>query len=241
MLSIEHGNSSGAMPSTPIPLILQTLAKITTSQEAILLITPWWPDTVWMGEAIALSLQPPLELPRPALVQQTTQELPELRFVVWILCTVTSALWASLSRSLTSLSYQLKDLFKKSYESARSSWRAWCDAHSVDYGSTSQIHLVSYLFPLFHDQGLALATLGVHRTMISSFLALLASTNSESRLLRRFMKVAFSVWLAAHSQPCLTEDVTQVLDLLKSLGPISGLSLCQPHFCFDFDIFLLSH
>lgn len=49
----------------PPHLILQTLAKLAGVHGILLLITPWWPDAVWVGEAVALSLCRPLRLPCP--------------------------------------------------------------------------------------------------------------------------------------------------------------------------------
>lgn len=88
------------------------LSKLATTPAAILLISPWWPDAIWMGEAIALSLRPPVELPRPSLHQQSTKELRELRFVAWTLC-ANIALRVSLHRSPHSLPPPFATLLKE--------------------------------------------------------------------------------------------------------------------------------
>lgn len=109
--------------------------------------------------------------------------------------------------------------------SAWTSWRGWYDSRALEYSDTSDVNIVSYLFNLFHDHGLAPATLGVHRAAISSFSNPLGTAQSESRLLRHFMKAAFSERPAACSCPHSTWDVARVLGYLHSLGPTEDLSL----------------
>lgn len=78
----------------PQQLILQTLAKLTEASGTLILITPCWPESAWLGEVIALSVSPPVLLPLPALQQQETRDLRNLQLTGWQLCTSGSpSLW----------------------------------------------------------------------------------------------------------------------------------------------------
>lgn len=97
----------------PPHLILQTLGKLSTSPVAILLIMPWWPDTMWLGKQMPCHLAPLIELPRPSLTQQGTKDIHQLKFAAWILCADTSMLRASSCQSQISLALQPENLIRK--------------------------------------------------------------------------------------------------------------------------------
>lgn len=62
--ALQHPRAFSLMFTFPPPhLMLQSLAKLAVVMELLMLITPWWQDAIWMGEAVALSVCPLLRLP----------------------------------------------------------------------------------------------------------------------------------------------------------------------------------
>lgn len=93
--------------SSPHPAVPREVVRMHVGTDAHHL---WWPDAVWIGETVALSLCPLLLLPTPVLVQQTTRDIRELQLVAWILYANVSATPASLRKSPGSSPHQLKTL-----------------------------------------------------------------------------------------------------------------------------------
>lgn len=89
---------------------------------------------------------------------------------------------------------------RKTYESAWRSWSVWCEAHEVDSIQSTEVALVHYLWHLFSDRRLAVATLGVHQAAVCSLAFPLGSEMDTSRLLQCFCKVAFLSWPPASIQ-----------------------------------------
>ena len=81
----------------------------------------------------------------------------------------------------------------KQYESAWKGWNRWCSKEKVNPFSTTIKHILSYLADLFH-QGRQYRTIGVHRSVISSFhIPLEGVVVGRHPLVTKFMKGIFSL------------------------------------------------
>lgn len=127
------------------------------------------------GHGGALTV-PPLLLPTSALIQQSTWDLRELQFVASILCANVTT---------------MQDSLRKLPGSFPATFTLWCVSHGLEIESTFAPLMTRYLCHLFHERGLAAATLGVHRTAISSITAALGEDLQNSHLLQHFMEAVF--------------------------------------------------
>lgn len=188
----------------------------------MILITPLWLEALWWGEVAAMLLFPPILPPRPTLRQELTQEVHELQLVTWRLCWGQSK---ELGWNLKWISGSPRLSCKWNYESAWRPWTSWCQVHRVESVHSTDVELVHYLWHLFSERQLAMATLGVHQAAICSVAFPSGSDMDSSNMLYQFFKAAFLLHPPVRSSFSMTWDVWAFLDHLASSGPVTDLDL----------------
>jgi integrase len=123
------------------------------------------------------------------------------------------------------ISNSIRDSTRKSYTSCWNRWRSWCGDNKWDPTDPHEHQFVNYLAFLF-EKKLASNTVALHKSAILSQLILLNSKAvkfQDSALIRRVMKGGFNVRPVNRSSSVW--DLDQVLQVLRSWGPNSGLSV----------------
>lgn len=138
-----HGNSTRCMHSPPEHLVLQTLAKFTSSQGIMLLMNPWWQD------ASLLLCAPSSSMPGSDTAESTGDPVTTI-CVMDILHRHISALILPMDIA-TFVASSICTTSQGTYESAWRSWTMWCSTNGVDYSDFSDVTLICYLLFLVQE------------------------------------------------------------------------------------------
>ncbi|XP_062571921.1 uncharacterized protein LOC134233885 [Saccostrea cucullata] len=212
----------------PFSLMGSVLQKITTDRAEAIVIAPIWPTQHWFPRLLQGQLSVAGHSKSSDDAEQTREVPPtEKNETGRIPCIGESFKNRGLSDDTQKiLLSSWRESTKKQYRAYFEKWLSFCNSRQINVFEANVNNVLSFLTELFQS-GSGYSCLNTARSALSSFLQLENCVNIGSHpLIRRFMRGVF-VLRPALPRYNVTWDVNIVLKYLKSLSPLSSLSLLQ--------------
>ena len=215
-----------------------------SSQVAMTLVAPLWPEKEWFADLLLLLTQPPLVLPcwdrllRQPHCNLFHQGAHALNLHAWRLSSDTTESRAFREGLLESCQGSSENLSSRLYQSRWKIFCGWCRGRSVAPVNASVPVVVDFLIHLRQDKGLSVSAVKGYCSALNSVLALkgrdLAASREITTLLRSFARSVNPVELRPPAW-----DVSLVLQSLTG-APYEPLRTCEERFLAQKTLFLLA-
>ena len=218
----------------PFPLVGRVIARVReSSQVAMTLVSPLWPEKEWFADLLLLLTQSPLAPLQPLPPRRPRAEPSHV-------ATLKRHFRKSgfSGRAAGVLSGCLRSSTSRLYQSRWQIFCGWCRGRGVAPVNDTVPVVVDFLIHLRHDKGLSVSAVKGYSSALNSVLALkgrdLASSREITMILRSFSRLDDPVELRPPAW-----DVALVLQSLTG-APYEPLRLCDERFLAQKTLFLLA-